>query len=220
MSQDNSDAHAERLILERALGGWRGIIDSGVPAAVFLLTYVWDNEELTRAIVLAVFAGAALAAWRLIRKESVQQVATGFIGLAIAAAFTAWTGRAENFFLPGIITNVVYGTAFLLSILIRWPLLGIIMGFLTGIGTRWRHDTQLRRVFTAASWIWVGLFFLRLAVQVPLYLAGEVAALGVVRIVFGWPAFLAAAYVTYRVLAPVYRQLRDDGAGSGSTDNS
>lgn len=210
MSDDRSDAHAERLILERALGGWRGIIDSGVPAAAFLIAYVVDNEQLTRAVVLAVIAGFILGIWRVVRKQSIQQVVTGFVGLAIAAAFTAWTGRAENFFLPGIITNLAYGSAFLISILVRWPLLGVIMGFLTGIGSTWRTNTQLRRVFTAASWIWVGLFFGRLAVQVPLYLAGEVAALGVVRIVLGWPAFLAAAYVTYRVLAPVYRELRND----------
>ena len=210
MSDDRSDAHAERLILERALGGWRGIIDSGVPAAAFLIAYVVDNEQLTRAVVLAVIAGFILGIWRVVRKQSIQQVVTGFVGLAIAAAFTAWTGRAENFFLPGIITNLAYGSAFLISILVRWPLLGVIMGFLTGIGSTWRTNTQLRRVFTAASWIWVGLFFGRLAVQVPLYLAGEVAALGVVRIVLGWPAFLAAGYVTYRVLAPVYRELRND----------
>lgn len=210
MSDDRSDAHAERLILERALGGWRGIIDSGVPAAAFLIAYVVDNEQLTRAVVLAVIAGFILGIWRVVRKQSIQQVVTGFVGLAIAAAFTAWTGRAENFFLPGIITNLAYGSAFLISILVRWPLLGVIMGFLTGIGSTWRTNTQLRRVFTAASWIWVGLFFGRLAVQVPLYVAGEVAALGVVRIVLGWPAFLAAAYVTYRVLAPVYRELRND----------
>lgn len=210
MSDDRSDTHAERLILERALGGWRGIIDSGVPAAAFLIAYVVDDEQLTRAVVLAVIAGFILGVWRVVRKQSIQQVVTGFVGLAIAAAFTAWTGRAENFFLPGIITNLAYGSAFLISILVRWPLLGVIMGFLTGIGSTWRTNTQLRRVFTAASWIWVGLFFGRLAVQVPLYLAGEVAALGVVRIVLGWPAFLAAAYVTYRVLAPVYRELRND----------
>lgn len=210
MSEERSDAHAERLILERALGGWRGIIDSGVPAAAFLIAYVVDNEQLTRAVVLAVVTGLILGIWRVVRKQSIQQVITGFVGLAIAAAFTAWTGRAENFFLPGIITNLVYGSAFLISILVRWPLFGVIMGFLTGIGSTWRTNTQLRRVFTAASWIWVGLFFGRLAVQVPLYLAGEVAALGVVRIVLGWPAFLAAAYVTYRVLAPVYRELRND----------
>lgn len=210
MNDDRSDAHAERLILERALGGWRGIIDSGVPAAAFLIAYVVDNEQLTRAVVLAVIAGFILGIWRVVRKQSIQQVVTGFVGLAIAAAFTAWTGRAENFFLPGIITNLAYGSAFLISILVRWPLFGVIMGFLTGIGSTWRTNTQLRRVFTAASWIWVGLFFGRLALQVPLYLAGEVAALGVVRIVLGWPAFLAAAYVTYRVLAPVYRELRND----------
>ena len=134
---------------------------------------------------------------------------TGFLGLAVAAGFSAWTGQAENFFLPGLITNVVYGSAFIVSILVGWPLLGVAMGYLTGDGTSWRSDKQLVRTYTATSWVWVGVFFGRLIVQVPLYLAAAVEVLGVARIVMGWPLFLGAAYVTYRVLAPVYRERRD-----------
>ncbi len=65
------------------------------------------------------------------------------------------------------------------------------------------------RTYAAASWVWVGVFFGRLIVQVPLYLAAAVEVLGVARIVMGWPLFLGAAYVTYRVLAPVYRERRE-----------
>ena len=79
--------------------------------------------------------------------------------------------------------------------------------FFTGTGTTWRQDPLLRRAAAAASWIWVGLFFGRLAVQLPLYLAEAVGPLGVIKIVMGWPLFLAAAYFTYRVLAPVYADL-------------
>jgi len=93
---------------------------------------------------------------------------------------------------------------------VRWPLLGIAMGYLTGEGTSWRRDPQLRRVYAAASWIWVGVFALRLIVQVPLYLMGAVAPLGIVKIVLGWPLYLAGAYATYRVLAPVYRAKRGE----------
>ena len=69
-------------------------------------------------------------------------------------------------------------------------LLGIAMGFLTGEGTKWRRDPALRRVYAAASWIWVVLFFSRLIVQTPLYLAGWVEVQGIVKIVMGYPLFL------------------------------
>lgn len=205
---DPQELRAEGLILERAIGGWRGMIDSGLPTVVFITVYVIASRQLIPALIAAVVVGVVLAGYRLIRRQRLQQVLTGFLGLAIAAGFSAWTGQAENFFLPGLITNVAYGSAFVVSILVRWPLLGVAMGYLTGDGTSWRHDPRLMRTYSAASWVWVGVFFGRLMVQVPLYLAAAVELLGVARVVMGWPLFLAAAYVTYRVLAPVYQERR------------
>lgn len=200
---------AEGLILERAIGGWRGMIDTGLPTVVFITAYVITSRELIPAVIAALVVGVILAGWRLIKRQNLQQVLTGLLGLGIAAGFSAWTGQAENFFLPGLLTNVAYGTVFVVSILVRWPALGVAMGYMTGDGTSWRQDARLRRTYAAASWIWVGVFFGRLAVQAPLYLTGAVELLGIARIVMGWPLFLAGAYVTYRVLAPVYRERRE-----------
>jgi hypothetical protein len=208
-SEEIQDLKAERVLLDRAIGGWRGLIDSALPTVVFLTTYVFNGNALPGALIAALVAGALVVAWRLIRRETLQQVFTGFIGLGIAAAFAQFTGRAENFFLPGLLTNLGYGLAFFISILVGWPLIGVVVGLLTGEGTSWRHDTALRRVYAAATWIWVGLFGMRLLVQVPLYLAGEIGILGTVKIVMGWPFFLACAYFTYRLLKPVLAARRD-----------
>jgi hypothetical protein len=213
------DLQAERLILERAIGGWRGMIDSALPTVVFITVYVIAARELAPALIAAVAVGVALAGYRLVRRQRLQQVLTGFLGLAIAAGFSAVTGQAENFFLPGLITNIVYGTAFFVSILVGWPLLGVAMGYLTGDGTAWRADRTLVRTYAAASWIWVGVFFGRLMVQGPLYLAESIELLGVARVVMGWPLFLAGAYLTYRVLAPVYRAKRMTADGHQAPEN-
>jgi len=202
------DVRQEAILLERALGGWRGIIDSGLPTVVFVVAYLVTGSELRPSLIAALVAGGLIVVWRLVRRQPLQQVLAGFIGLLIAAWFSSRTGRAEDVFLPGLLLNIGYLSAFLVSILVRWPLLGIAMGFLTGEGTSWRRDPGLRRVYAAASWIWVGVFGLRIAVQVPLYLAGAVAPLGVAKVILGWPLYLAAAYATYRVLAPVYRAKR------------
>lgn len=207
LDEVREDLRAERLILDRAIGGWRGLIDSGLPTLVFIIAFLVWPEDLTRAVWAAMAAGIVVLVIRLIRRNPITQVLAGFLGLGIAVAFTAWTGKAENFFLPGLLTNLAYGSAFLISIVIRWPLLGVALGYFTGTGTTWRKDPLLRRAAAAASWIWVGLFFGRLAVQFPLYLAEAVGPLGVIKIVMGWPLFLAAAYFTYRVLAPVYADL-------------
>lgn len=207
---ERAELRAEAVLLEKAIGGWRGLIDSGLPTAVFVLVYAVSGQALTPSIIAAIIAGLAIVVIRLLRREPLQQVGAGFAGLAIAA-FVSWrTGRAQDFFLPGFLTNLGYGLAFLISILVRWPLLGVVMGLLTGAGTAWRGDPALRRTYAAASWIWVGVFFGRLAVQVPLYLAGAVTMLGIAKVILGTPLFIAAAYLSYRLLAPAYRLARGD----------
>lgn len=202
-----ADVAAERVILDRAIGGWRGLIDSGVPTLVFVVAFLIWPDTLANAVYAAVAAGVIILIARVVRRDPLTQIFTGFVGLAIAAGFSAWTGKAENFFLPGLLTNLAYGTAFLISILLRWPLLGVALGYFTGTGTSWRQEVSLRRAAAAASWIWVGMFFGRLLVQLPFYFSGSVGTLGVIKIVMGWPLFLAAAYFTYRVLSPVYAEL-------------
>jgi len=199
-----ADVRAEALLLERAIGGWRGIIDSGVPTVVFVIAYLVSGSNLTAAVIAALASGFVIVVWRAIRHEPLQQVFAGFAGVAISAAFAKYSGKAENYFLPGFLQNLGYGLAFLISIIVRWPLLGVAMGYLTGEGTAWRKDPVLRRTYAAASWIWVGLFFGRLAVQVPLYFAEALGALGVMKVIMGIPLYIASAYFTYLILHPVW----------------
>lgn len=204
-----ADVREETVLLERALGGWRGIIDSGLPTLVFVVAYLVTRSNLALAVGCALGAGLLIVAYRLIRRQPMRQVLAGFVGVAVSAAFAKFTGRAENYFLPGFLQNAAYGTAFLVSILVRWPLLGVGMGFLTGQRTAWRRIPELRHVYSAASWIWVALFFGRLIVQLPLYFAGAIGILGVVKVVMGVPLYLAAAWFTYRMLAPVWTRIRE-----------
>jgi hypothetical protein len=207
-----AEVRAEALLLERAIGGWRGVIDSGLPTAVFVIAYVVTGGTLRTSLIAAIAAGVLIVGWRLIRREKLGQVAAGFAGLAISAWWASRNDNASDLYIPGMLTNLGYGTAFLVSILVGWPLLGIAMGFLTGEGTSWRRDRMLRRTYAAASWIWVGLFFGRLIVQTPMYLAGWVEVQGIVKIVMGYPMFLGAAYWTYRVLSPVLTHKRAERA--------
>lgn len=208
----SADIRAESVLLERAIGGWRGIIDSGLPTVVFVVAYLVTSENLGTSLIAALISAGLIVVWRLARREPLQQIAAGFAGVLISAAFAKYTGKAENFYFIGLLTNFAYGMAFLISILVGWPLIGVGLGLFTGQGTSWRRNLVQRRVLAAASWIWVGLFFGRLVVQAPLYLAGSVTALGIVKVVMGWPLFLGAAYFTYRLLGPTYRAMRASAA--------
>lgn len=212
----------DRAMLDRALGGWRGVIDSGVPTMVFVVGYVLTGQELRPALVAAVIAGLVIVVWRLIRRESLQQVLTGFLGVAISAFVASRTGRAENFFAMGILINLAYAVAYVVSILVRWPLMGVAIGFFRGEPTEWRDDPRQYSAYVTTSWIWAGMFGLRLLVQLPLYYAGAVGLLGAAKLLMGWPMFLAAAYLTYRIVHPVLAELDQrraaEAAGPGELE--
>jgi Protein of unknown function (DUF3159) len=183
-----------------ALGGRHGIADSSLPGLAFVVAYTASGQDLDVAIWTAVGLGVVMFAIRLVRRETLQFAVAGFAGVAIAAFIAKQTGRAEDFFLPGLFLNLAYAAAWLISIAVRWPLMGVIVGPLIGEEMRWRKDPEKVRVYTRASWIWVGLFVFRLAVQLPLYFADELVALGVAKTAMGFPVFALAAWLSYLVL--------------------
>lgn len=186
--------------LMEALGGARGIADSSLPALAFVVSYTFNGNDLGMAIWIAVGFGAVVAAVRLVRREPLQFALAGFAGVALAAFVADRTGKAEDFFVPGLLLNAGYAIAYLISIAIGWPLLGVFLGPLGGEGMAWRDDPERVRAYTRASWIWVGLFTLRLAVQLPLYFAGGLLALGIAKTAMGVPLFLIAVWLSYLIL--------------------
>ncbi|MFN8156817.1 MAG: DUF3159 domain-containing protein [Candidatus Nanopelagicales bacterium] len=199
------DATTEQLMAQ-AVGGWRGMLDSSLPSALFLVVYVVDGQQLAPAVWTAVAAGVVIAVLRLARRQSVQQVLSGFVGLAFCAWLASRTGRAEDFYLPGLITNLAYGLVLAISCVVGHPLLGYAVGAATGDLTGWRSVPEQRRAYALATWFFVGVFTVRLLVQVPLYLAGAVAALGTAKLILGWPLFALAAYLAFRVITRARRE--------------
>lgn len=195
--------------LASGIGGSRGLIDSSLPTAIFLVVYLVTGSQLMPAVWAAVAGGLLVAVLRKIRGEPLQQVFAGLIGVGIAAFLAARTGKAEDFFLPGILINLAYAAGFAVSALIRRPLVGYAAGAVSGDLTSWYRDPAARRAATLATWLWAGMFTFRVMVQVPLYFAGAVGALGITKIVLGWPLFLLVAYLSYRLMAPVLRTVAE-----------
>lgn len=197
----------DRAMLDQAIGGWRGMVDSGLPAAVFVIAYLVSSQQLRPSVIAALVTGAVIAVVRLARRESLQQVVAGFFGVAISAFVATRTGKAENYFLIGILINVGYMLAYAVSCVVRWPLLGVVVGYVRGDATGWRQDPRQYRAYATASWIWVAMFGLRLVIQLPMYFAGAVGMLGVAKLALGWPLFLLAAYLSYRIIHPVLKEV-------------
>jgi Protein of unknown function (DUF3159) len=185
-----------------AVGGPLGIAESALPSAAFVVTYTLSGQETRPALIVAVAVGVVFAVARIARGKTVQFALAGLGGLALSAYVVSRTGRAEDFFLPGLLFNAAYALAYAISIVVRWPLLGVIVATLRGGGMEWRNDPVALRNYSRASWIWVALFSLRLAVQLPLYLAGALAALGVARISMGIPLFAVGIWLSWLILRP------------------
>jgi hypothetical protein len=186
--------------LAEAVGGPLGILETSLPAVAFVVAYVLSGSDTDTSAMVAVGLALVLAAARLVRRESPQHALSGLIGVAFAAFVATRSGRAEDFFLPGLLANAAYASAFLISVAVRRPLVGLIVTQLDGEGGGWRDDPDRLRAFTRASWLWASLFLLRLAVQLPLYLAGEVVALGVARTAMGLPLFAVGIWLTWRLV--------------------
>jgi hypothetical protein len=183
--------------LAEAVGGPLGMAETSLPAVAFVIAYTASGSDTNTAAIVAVGLALVLTVARLVKRESPQHALSGLIGVGFAAFVATRSGKAENFFLPGLLANAAYASAFLISIAVRRPLVGIIVTKLDGEDGGWRADPRRMRAFMLASWLWAGLFLLRLVVQLPLYLAGAVVALGVAKTAMGLPLFGLGLWLTW-----------------------
>jgi hypothetical protein len=198
--------------LAELLNGRRAALDATVPAAGFVVGWLAGGQSVGAGAAVAVACAIGVSAWRLRAGEKPRAVLIGLLGVCVAALIALRTGRAEDFFLLQLLSNAASALAWAVSIVIRWPLLGLVVGAVLGQRTRWRRDPALLRAYCMAGWIWVLQYVVRLAIFLPLYAAGQVVALGVARVALTWPlvaACLAASWwVIRRTLPPGHPGLR------------
>ncbi|MGW0663472.1 DUF3159 domain-containing protein [Streptodolium elevatio] len=211
------------MSLVAAFGGVRGMIDMTVPGLVFVVVFTITRTTATSAYA-AVAVAAVLAGIRLMRRETLMHALGGFLGVAIAAFVAIKSGKAENFYLLGVLLSGGYAVAYMVSILVRWPLIGVVLGPILGENFTWRKNPARAAAYTKATWVWVALFVLRIVVQVPLYLADKVTWLGAAKVALGVPPWLVAIYLTWLIMSkappPVkvtYDDDRPSATGSEST---
>lgn len=206
-------------VLLGAIGGIRGIIESIVPGIAFLAIFL-PTHNLLIAVLAPALLALVLVVARAGARSSMSSAVTGAVLLAITAVLTLITGRAVNNFAPGILINAVFFVVLLVSILVRWPLIGLLVGLLFSDVTGWKGDTAKRRILTIATWFWVALFAVRLAIEVPLYFADNVTALGIVRLITSVPLYAVCLWATWLLVRGVYAGdiAEDDDSETAPTD--
>ena len=186
------------------MGGMVGFISASIPVAVFVIVN-WA-ASMWPAIWSAMGAAVFIAVWRLIRKEQLMPAVSGFFGVAIAAFIAYRVGEAKGFFLYGIWVSMVFGGLFILSIIVRWPLVGVIWSALNGHGLGWHSDPKSRRDYDLATVGWTLVFASRVVVQQWLYDSNETTLLGVARLAMGYPLTAIALILTVWTVRRVDRR--------------
>jgi hypothetical protein len=185
-----------------AFGGKKGLIDSGIPSVVFLLVFNLQRE-LQTALIAAISISAVLTIIRLAKRDTIQHAMSGFIGILVCAWFANRTGNPSDLYIPKLLTNLGYGTVYLIANLAGWPILGLMLGPILGENLMWRKNPARKKVYIQAGWLWVAMFFTRIAVQYPIYRSGNVNLLGTVNLAMGYPLFLATAYGSWLIIRRV-----------------
>ena len=195
-----------RTQLSNALGGKRGVLESALPTIAFTLTWV-TTHQLKPALLAGAAAAVLLLVVRVAQRQPVQYVLNAVVGIGIAAIFALRSGRAEDAFLPGILYNAGYAVVLAVSVLVRWPAVGFLIGAVTGDPTGWRSNPAVVSLCAKLTWLLALPCALRVVVQYPLWATGQVGWLGAAKLALGWPlqvaAFAAIAWLLTRNHTPL-----------------
>jgi len=191
------------------MGGILGICETLIPGFVFIITFGLSTNPWF-AIALSVAVSIAFTLYRLIRRQAPTQALVGLAGVVGSAVLALMSQKPEDNFVVGMFTNLAYGSAFLLSVIFRWPLVGVVVNLIRGSGTGWRREKHPMRVFTGVTVLWVALFAIRLAVEWPLYLAADIGGLGIAKLVLGLPLYVPVLAATWLIVRSLYREKTSD----------
>ena len=205
-----------RAQLARAMGGRRGMIEAAVPTITFTFAYIF-TKEIRLAIGLSVAFSVTMLVVRLVQRSTVQYVLNALFGIGVGCFFVWLGGRnggdesdqALAYFLPGLLYNAGYAVLMVLSIVFRWPVVGLLVGAVADDPLEWRQDHQIVRLCSHLTWLLVLPCMLRVVVQAPIYLSGRAAedadayvtALGIAKVSMGWPLQVAALAAMIWLLA-------------------
>lgn len=196
-----------------AMGGVRGMCETVLPGLLFLIPFTVltsIDQPWAKQLAMPVSLGASVlvalvfTVIRVVTKTQVTQAVAGLVGVAASAILALLTGNAANNFLLGFAIDGAYALAVLISMLVGWPALGLIVGYLMGDGVAWRNDRAKRRAMQVLTACWLALFAGRLAVQLPLYFAGLTVALGFTKLLMGLPLYATLVLVSWLVARAVY----------------
>lgn len=197
-----------------AMGGIRGLVESILPGLAFLVVFT-ITQQLLPSVLIPLAIAVVFVVARAVTRQPWTSAVAGVVGIGLSAGLALLTGRSEDNFVFGFIINGVFLVALLISLAVRWPLIGVIASLITGEGSVWRSDRAKVKVAIIATVLWCGLFALRLGVELPFYFAGNTQVLATLKLILGVPLYAAMLWVTWLLTRTVWARSTD---GESSTD--
>jgi hypothetical protein len=190
----------DRESLLAAVGGWLGIVQSSVPSAIFVAVYATTKNTFA-AVTASLSVSVIFILWQIIAKKPMSQAIVGALGIGLSAFLTLRDGgHPADYFVQGFFTNIGYGAALFISILVRWPLIGFLVGLLRSEPLTWRNNRKILKRADLATGLFVTLFGARLLIQLPLYFANQIEALGIARVAMGVPLYALCIWLSWLLL--------------------
>ncbi|MET4164242.1 MULTISPECIES: DUF3159 domain-containing protein [Gordonia] len=212
-SEPSAPERTTPTVLEQ-IGGVSGLVYSTVPVVVFVP--VNSFFDLRTAIYAALGVAALLFVVRLVRREPLTPAISGLLGVGICVFIADRVGDAKGYFLFGIWSTLVYAIVFVISILVRRPLIGVAWHLVNGEGSSWRRQRSILRAYDIATALWALLFAARYLTQSELYDDGATGWLAFTRIAMGWP--LTALVVLATILLVRRAQRAEAARAEASAD--
>jgi intracellular septation protein A len=148
-------------------GGVRGMVFTALPVTAFAATS--SVLGLVPAIAAALIVATIVLGWQLLRRESTRPALFGFGGVVVCAVFALITGKAKDFYLPGIGMYLLLAVVFTISLLLRRPLVGVVWAWATGRDDTWRRVPRVRLAFDVVTVAMAAVSWCRFLVQYYLY---------------------------------------------------
>jgi hypothetical protein len=191
VNEDIREEISSLFIGDRTLG------DSFAPPLLFVAANAFGS--LGVAATVAVVSGVLVALWRLRKGQQAVYALAGIGAVAFAAFLAVRSGRAESYFLPGIVAALGWAGAALVSILLKRPLAGWTSWAFRKWPRDWYWRDDVRPAYSRVSWLWFWYFAIRGLVQAWMFAAEQPEILAVWKTITSWPTILPLLYLSYRV---------------------
>ncbi len=193
-----SDHHLRDDIRDDLRGlfvGDRTIGDSFLAPVVFVV--VNSLSSLGPAAAAAVFVGGAVALWRIRKGQQPSYAFGGIIAIAFAAALALRSGRAETYFLPGIVGAAAGAIGGLISVVAGRPLAAWSSWFYRQWPLEWYWRPDVRPAYTSVTWVWIAFFAARAGVQGVLFAQERPEMLAAAKVLTSWPLIVPLLIASY-----------------------